>query len=166
MDSCYVPCLDNTSVSLPQQLIEALGRLQAQAPNTILGSVYVYDLVEQRTLSVSCSVAAMLGYSADAIEAMGPVGLAALIHPDDLNLVSEHYQRFATLQSGEVITIDYRMRRADGAWCWLRSQETPLVKAIDGFPLQILGIIQNLTQLLLPTLEDLLYRADPSADLN
>jgi hypothetical protein len=84
----------------------------------------------------------MLGYSADVIHAMGPTGLASLIHPDDLTLVSKHYQRFTTLKAGEVITIDYRMKQLNGSWCWLRSQETPLVMAIDGFPIQILGIVQ------------------------
>lgn len=146
MKTYHTPSSDPSFVSLPQHLVKALGRLQTQEPNPILGSVYIYDLVEQRTLCASCSVAAMLGYSADAIHAMGPVGLASLIHPEDLTLVSEHYQRFITLKSGEVIAINYRMRRVDGSWCWLRSQETPLVIASDGLPLQILGIIQNLTQ--------------------
>ncbi len=146
MNTCRVSCPDNFSVSSHQRLIETLGQLQAQTPNTKLGSIYIYDLVDQHTLSASCSIAAMLGYTADAIHAMGAIGLANLIHPNDLNRVSEHYQRFATLQSGEVITVNYRMKRADGTWCWLHSQETPLVVADSGFPLQILGMIQIITQ--------------------
>jgi PAS domain S-box-containing protein len=131
---------------LTQRLIEAIGRLQAQPTHTILGSIYIYDLVDQRTICASCSVATILGYSADTIAALGPIGLSSLIHPDDLNLVSEHYQRFATLRYGDVISVTYRMKRADGTWCWLHSQETSLVQAIDGFPLQILGIIDDITQ--------------------
>lgn len=146
MNTYHVACSDNFSVSLPHRLIEALGQLQAQESNPFWGSVYIYDLVEQCTLCASCSVTAMLGYTEDAIHTMGPAGLADLIHPDDLTSVSEHYQRFTSLESGEVITIDYRMKRADGAWCWLRSQETPLVQAIEGFPRRILGIIQVISK--------------------
>jgi hypothetical protein len=145
VNNCDILCSDNSSAPFPQRLIEAVGRLQTQTI-TPLGSVYVYDLIEQRTLSASCSIAAMLGYTADEIDRMGAIGLASLIHPHDLNRVSEHYQRFTSLQSGEVITVNYRMRRADKTWCWLRSEETPLVSAIDGFPLQLLGIVQVMTR--------------------
>ena len=140
-------CPANSSVPFPQRMLEVLGRLQAHAASTIFSSIYIYDLVEQRTLYTSHPVIVTLGYIADAAETMSPIWLASLIHPDDLNRVSEHYQRFTTLRYGEVITIEYRMRRADGTWCRLRSQETPLVQAIDGFPLQILGMVQDVTQL-------------------
>lgn len=155
MNPCHTACSDNSSVSLPQRLVEALGRLQAHASSSIFGSIYIYDLIEQRTLSASCSVATMLGYCTDDLSAMGENGLASLIHPDDLASVSEHYQRFSTLQSDEVIAISYRMRRADGSWCCLRSVETPCVIAIDGFPLQILGMIQVMAQVPIAKLENL-----------
>lgn len=136
----------NVFVSFPPQAIEALGRLQVDTTDTIPSSAYIYDLVEQRILNASASVPKMLGYTADTIDAMGPNSLANLIHPDDLDRVSEHYQRFSTLLPREVIAIEYRMKRSDGTWCCLRSQETPLLQAIEGFPLQILGLIQYLTQ--------------------
>jgi PAS domain S-box-containing protein len=132
--------------SLPQQLIRALGRLQAQTPTPALGSVYIYDLLKQCTINASYPVAAMLGYSADAIHVIGYIGLTNLIHPEDLNSVSQHYERFSTLSSEDVIRIDYRMRKADGSWCLLRSQETPLILGEDGLPIQILGMIQNITR--------------------
>lgn len=160
MNTCNMPHLGCSSVSLPQRVVETLGQLQTQATNTMLGSVYVYDLVEQRTIYSSCSVAEMLNYTADEVYAMGRDGLSSLIHPDDLDTVSDHYQRFSTLHFGEVITINYRMKRADGVWCWLRSQETSLVQANDGFPLQILGMIQYITEFSLPTLEELLCQTN------
>jgi PAS domain S-box-containing protein len=130
----------------PQRLIEALGRLQAHTISTVAGSIYIYDLVDQCTLCATSSVSAILGYTDTEINAMGTMGMATLIHPDDLLRVSDHYQRSITLPAGEVLEIEYRMKRPDGAWCWLRSRETVLVQAIDGFPLQVLGIIQDTTQ--------------------
>lgn len=123
--------------------VDASENDSAKTDSLISGNVYIYDLVEQRNLSGSCSVSSMLGYLSALDE---PLSLAGLIHPDDLNRVAEHFHRFTTLHYDEVIYIEYRMRRADGRWCWLRSQETPLVMAIDGFPLQILGIVQLATQ--------------------
>lgn len=129
----------------PQQLIEAFGQLHASVTDSIPGSIYIYDLVNQRTLCSSRSLAAMLGYTADEIYAMGPTGFAHLIHPDDLEQVAEHYQRFTTLLPGKVIAIEYRMTHADGAWRRLRSQETLLIQS-SGIPVQILGIVQDITE--------------------
>lgn len=129
----------------PQQFIEALGRLQIHAIGSVPGSVYIYDLVNQQTLCSSRSVAAMLGYTADQIYAMDSTGFADLIHPDDLEQVAEHYQRFPTLLSGKVIAVEYRMIHANGAWRWLRSQETLLMQS-HGIPVQALGIVQDTTE--------------------
>jgi len=132
------------SGALSQRIIEILKQLQPHTEHWTPGCFYVYDLIEQHTVNSSDSVATLLGYTADAVHQMGVLGLASLIHPDDLDRVAQYYQRFATLPAG-AISIHYRMKRADGNWCWLHSQETPLVQAIDGFPLQILGLIQILT---------------------
>jgi PAS domain S-box-containing protein len=137
----------HASVASPKRLIEVLGRLQTHTDNTLQNQVYIYDLVDQCILCSTTSLVVMLGYAPDEIHEMGRLGVASLIHPEDLNRVSDHYQRFTTLADGEVIEIEYRMRRADGTWCWLRSQETPLVQASDGFPLQVLGMVQNITPL-------------------
>nr|WP_242032866.1 PAS domain-containing protein [Oscillatoria sp. FACHB-1406] len=115
--------------------------LQAQLPHT-LGSIYIYDLIDQHVTWTSCSVATLLGYTEEDLQLMGQLALGTLIHPDDLNRVSEHYQCYSVLQWGETISIDYRMKRKDGIWYWLRSTETPLVMATATCPLQILGIIQ------------------------
>lgn len=137
----------NSATAFPQRTIETLGRLQSQAASAVLSSVYIYDLVEQQTICASSSTATILGYTDNDIRVLGMTGLASLIHPEDLDRVSEYYQRFSSLLDGEIISLEYRMRRADGTWCRLRSQETPLVQAIDGFPLQILGVVQDVTRL-------------------
>jgi PAS domain S-box-containing protein len=139
-------CSINAAV-LPKQVIEVLGWLQAQTTNCLPNSVYIYDLIDQYTPCSSGSVAEMLGYTPDEVESLDALGLGGLIHPADLQLVSDHFQRFTTLCKGEVIAIEYRMQRSDGTWCWLRSQEASLIQAIDGFPLQVLGLVQDITQL-------------------
>ncbi len=166
MNTCHTNYSGYFSTCLPQRLVERLAQLQLKGASTIPGSIYIYDLVDQRTLCATCSVATMLGYTSESTQAMELDGLASLIHPDDLHLVSDHYQRFTTLQTGKVITTNYRMRRADGVWCWLRSQETSLVQAIAGFPLQILGIVQINTQRVVPSLEDLLRQINFAHNLN
>lgn len=129
-------------VVLPQRLVDAINRLPFQPSRTTQESIYVYDIETHRTLSISGSVASLLGYTAADIHNLGIDGLATRIHPQDLHLVSEHYQRLPYLRAGEVITLSYRMCQADGHWCWLRSQETPLQQIEHGYPQQVLGLVQ------------------------
>lgn len=139
-------CTRSQPTTPRQGLIEVLGRLQSYILSDFPSSVYVYDLVDQCTLCASHSIASILGYTEREIRRLEPLGLATLIHPDDILLVSDHFQRFTTLVEEEVITVEYRMKRADGTWSWLRSYETVLIKATDGFPVQILGIVQDITK--------------------
>lgn len=160
LDTCNNIGSEDASTVSPRQIIEVLRRLQECIVNSMPGSVYIYDLINQHTLCSSCSLAAMLGYTASKIDAMESMGFAALIHPDDLEQVAEYYQRFTTLLPREVIAIEYRMLCANGTWRWLRSQETLLVQTVNGVPLQLLGIVQDITEskregVLLNTFSDL-----------
>uniref|UniRef100_A0A832H6N1 PAS domain S-box protein n=1 Tax=Oscillatoriales cyanobacterium SpSt-402 TaxID=2282168 RepID=A0A832H6N1_9CYAN len=143
----------NAVVAPSQPIAAALERLQAQTSSALPSIVYTYDLARQQTLCSSNSVTAMLGYSAAEVDVLGLLGLGTLIHPDDLQTVSDHFQHFMTLQEEDVIAVEYRMRRADGTWCWLRSQETLLVPVDNEVPLQILGLIQDISPLSNPTCE-------------
>lgn len=142
----YTAWLKDASIDSLQRMVFLLGVLQESTFPRAKSRVYLYDLIEQHTICSSCSLAAMLGYNEDETELMGKTGFADLIHPDDLERVSDHYQQFTTLVEGEVIGIDYRMRRTDSTWRWLRSQEILFAKAVNGFPLKVLGIVQDITE--------------------
>ncbi len=145
MNNCYSNNAANPFLPSSYRVIAALGRLQTVAQQGVGGSIYIYDLIEQCTLCSSSALLSMLGYGEQELgyqwNGMEQFGLANLIHPDDLERVADHYQRFAILRSTEVIQTTYRMKHADGSWRWVRSQETPLVIASDGLPLQILGSV-------------------------
>jgi PAS domain S-box-containing protein len=142
-----IHCSGHASAAFSKRVIDALGQLQPQTNSSTPSRVYIYDLIDQHTLYANCSVAELLGYPAPETQTAEPIQLASLIHSDDLERVAEHYQRFSTLRPGEVITVDYRMKRADGTWRWFHAQETTLLHANDGFPLQILGMLQDLSSL-------------------
>jgi PAS domain S-box-containing protein len=142
---------DGVSTNIPssflQHWLEALGHLDSYSADFCPRRFYLYDVIAQHTLCASASIGQMLNYTAAEIHAMGSNGLAALIHTDDLNQVSAHYQRFNTLCEGEIITIEYRMKRSDGSWRQLRSQETILMPTNNGAPHLIFGMIQDITDL-------------------
>lgn len=127
-------------------VMEVLKRLDTSAHGSANSSIYIYDLVDQNILCCSeSSVPALLGYSPQHLEGLGEFGLATLIHPADLQSVAAYFQRFNTLAAREIITVSYRMQRADQTWCWLRSHDTPLMQARDGFPLKILSLVEDIS---------------------
>ena len=127
------------------------GELQAQIAKVVPGRLYIYDLVEQQTLFANRSVLQLLGYDDATIAHLDLEGLATFIHPSDLDQIAHYYQSLTTLRLGDMTTIEYRMRRVDGTWCWLRSQETPWREVFESLgslnhrPTQILGFVQALT---------------------
>lgn len=136
----------NQSLFSENCFAEALGRLQAHAEMAAPNSIYIYDLVDQ---DISCcsqySVPTLLGYSDQHIDGLGTLGLAKIIYPADLQAVAMHFQQFNTLASSEVISIEYRMQGAHGKWCLLRSHDTPLRWSGEGFPLQVLSLVEDVT---------------------
>jgi PAS domain S-box-containing protein len=107
--------------------------------------VYIYDLVAQRLLYINPQLVELLGYTFQELEPMDGDGLLGLLHPDDVVPFRENFKRWCKAKDAQTFESEYRIRRKDGEWRWLRSRETVLERTPDGFPCQILGITQDIT---------------------
>ncbi len=121
-----------------QQFIERIA-------HTIPDILYLYDLKEQRNVFVNRQCAEVLGYTSEAIEALGTEILQTLMHPDDLARFTANRERFNCAVEGEIIEFDYRMRHANGEWRWFRSRDIVFSKDPDGLSHQLLGTAQDIT---------------------
>ncbi|MEQ9552214.1 MAG: PAS domain S-box protein [Coleofasciculus sp. G3-WIS-01] len=131
-----------------QQAEKALRQSQyviEQISQSISAIVYIYDVIEQRNIYSNRTITDILGYSPESVQAMGETLFSQLIHPDDLANVSARMESFATASDREIIETEYRMRRANGEWCWLYSRDTVFTQTPDGKPQQILGIATDIT---------------------
>lgn len=111
------------------------------------GILYVYDITEQRNVYINRQIAEILGYSPEAVQAMGANVLSTLTHSDDLLKIAAHHQQFITAKDGEVIEIEYRMRDANGEWHWIISRDLVFARTGDGLVQQILGTAADITRL-------------------
>ncbi|MGB7710592.1 MAG: PAS domain S-box protein [Microcoleus sp.] len=109
------------------------------------GILYLYDLEEQQNIYANASMGTLLGYTFDAIEAMGSSLMPQLIHQEDLTKVAEHHASFARIQDGEVWEIEYRMLAANGQWFWLQSRDTIFSRNSEGRCKLIIGFAQDIT---------------------
>lgn len=107
--------------------------------------IYVYDLIEQRSIYVNREIAPALGYSPEQIKQMGDALLTSLVHPDDMEVIRENHRAFLTAPETEVREYSYRMRHANGDWHWLNTRTAIFDRTADGQPRQIVGVAQDIT---------------------
>jgi PAS domain S-box-containing protein len=120
-------------------------RLFQQLADTIPDLLYLYDVVEQRTIYLNRQFATVLGYTPDELQAMGPEVWRTLLHPDDVAQFAASHPRVATAQVGDLPEVQYRLRHANGEWRWLKSRERVFSHTATGTPTQLLGIAQDIT---------------------
>ena len=117
-------------------------RVAGASPNLI----YVYDMIEGRTLYTNRAIADILGYPHDQAGMDGLSALGHLMHPDDLKQYPRWIERYATLKDGEALETDYRLKHANGEWRWFLSRSMIFERNPDGTPRQIIGTAQEITE--------------------
>ncbi|MGE0860282.1 MAG: putative bifunctional diguanylate cyclase/phosphodiesterase [Gammaproteobacteria bacterium] len=68
----------------------------------------------------------------------------AEIHPDDRRSASQAFG--AALDSGDAADVEYRLRRADGSWSWIRSTGQVVERDADGHALRVIGIHSDISE--------------------
>jgi PAS domain S-box-containing protein len=124
--------------------LQAQQRLLEQVTESTTAILYIYDLVESRSIYVNAQVETILGYTPAAIQAMG-ANLLDLVHPNDLPTLLAALERCAGAADGEIVEYEYRMRDINGEWHWLQSRDRVLARMADGAVKQKLGTAIDIT---------------------
>jgi len=110
------------------------------------GTVYIYDLQENRNVFVNRDWLISYGYSPEETQDDENL-LVKVIHPDDLPRILEHHNQLRnTKDDNSYIEIDYRIRRKDGTWRWVQSRDTVFIRNSEGQATQLLGILHDITE--------------------
>lgn len=108
--------------------------------------IYVFDLLEQRTIYTSAQSAHFFGYSPEEIASRGSTFLASVLHPDDAERMRTHWTLFDEATDDQIHEIEYRMRGKDGTWRWFISRDRLFSRTPAGQPQQLLGVAQDITK--------------------
>ncbi|MGJ5675038.1 MAG: PAS domain-containing protein [Nostochopsis sp.] len=111
-----------------------------------LGTLYIYDLVEQRVIYINTQVTQILGYTQQEIQTTGLRSLLQRMYPEDLTRLPTHYDRLNCVADGEVVSFEFQYRHANGEWRWLRSYDTVLRRTTEGLAQRILGFCEDITE--------------------
>ncbi|MFT5918671.1 MAG: PAS domain S-box-containing protein [Granulosicoccus sp.] len=113
---------------------------------SLQGSVYFHDPIEDKNLFTSEKILERTGYSKEDILAMDD-GFRSIVHPDDLEGVFEMNKNVLSLKDGDFSEATYRIKKKDGEWVWHRSEEYVYRRNEKGRPSIIFGVAHDLTQL-------------------
>ncbi len=121
---------------------EYLDRITNIAPITL----YIYDLNEARNVWTNHEIFENLGFTPEEVKNFGTNTLSNLLHPDDAEKYTLHYQRLRNLEKGEVAEFEYRMRHRNGSWRWLVSRDMEFAHNQDGTVSQIIGAATDISE--------------------
>jgi PAS domain S-box-containing protein len=137
--------MDITDRKLVERELQESQRFAEQIADASPNILYLYNVQEQRNVYSNREIYAILGHTPKEIQDMGAALFSNLIHPDDLARVPENMERIVNLADGEVLDMEYRMRCADGEWCWLFSRNSIFSRDLDGKVLLTIGTAQDIT---------------------
>jgi PAS domain S-box-containing protein len=106
--------------------------------------LYVFDLRKRSLVYINERVRAVLGYELDELPA-GDDLFRSLVHPSDLSTFDEHHRSLAELPDKTVRSVEYRMRRADGHYAWLRCSDAVFQRDAVGAVSRIIGSAIDVT---------------------
>lgn len=110
------------------------------------GTVYIYDLQENRNVFINRDWLVNYGYSAEETQSAENF-LVEIIHPEDLSHVVEYHNHIRSARDDEnTFEVEYRIRRKDGEWRWVHSRDTIFTRNAEGTVTQILGILHDITE--------------------
>ncbi|MDP8935706.1 MAG: response regulator, partial [Cyanobacteriota bacterium] len=101
--------------------------------------LYVYDLIEERSLYINREIYSDIGYTFEEIQQMAATFIPKLIHPDDLPAFLEQRKKLETAKDGESFDFEYRIQHKNGEYRWFLSRESVFARTADGKPWKILG---------------------------
>ena len=107
--------------------------------------INVFDLVTERDTYISSDVFSLLGYtSAEIAQMEDPI--SPFWHPDDISIAREHLARSKVAADGGISEFEYRVRRRNGEWRWLRSRSMPFSRDEHGAVRQVVTATLDVTE--------------------
>jgi two-component system sensor histidine kinase/response regulator len=107
--------------------------------------LYIFDLTIQGSVYVNHQIYETLGYQPEEVLQAGSQFFLDKFHPHDQPVLEDYLNSWADIPDGQVMEREYRLRRADGSWCWLRSRDVVFARDEKGVPIQILGTAVDVT---------------------
>ena len=102
--------------------------------------INIYDYEAGAFVYENHSMMAYLGYQPEVLHSRYP-----LFHPEDREALKAFNEANLQLKDGQVNTIEYRMRQADGQYRWFYNRDVVHKRKANGSVKQVLGLLADVT---------------------
>lgn len=111
-----------------------------------------YNLSTQKVVFSSGVARQLLGYSETEYADLSRNFYQTIIHPDDIQIVTQAIERIMQSKSGDIVEMTVRMRKMDGDYIWLYSRQMIHERNPHNQNLIIIREVEDVTKLV--TLQD------------
>ncbi len=132
-----------------------------KALDASLNGLYVHDIRTGANTFINAQYTRLTGYELARLRAMAGGEFSSLFHPGDQPRILAHLEAMRRAADGEVLEVEYRFRRADGAWIWCLSRDTVCERDPDGSVRTIIGTFLDISAR--KAAEESLHRSESSA---
>jgi len=139
--------IDITHRKAIEQEIEGNRRFLNDILNISPLAIFVYDREKNRMAYFNNATCDIFGYSTVDLGKLDQYQILHMVHPDDLSKAILMNKQLGHIAIGEVVEGDYRWMKPDGDILWLHGYQTAISQSEDGSTMQILTIIQNITEI-------------------
>jgi PAS domain S-box-containing protein len=113
--------------------------------DTVPNVVYLYDVEQGAITWINAHVHTAFGYSPEEILRLGASVAQTVIHPEDVEWVTDYRTRFAGGDPTDTRVVEFRVKTASGDYRWIRSREQIFAVTEDGAPTQVIGAVEDIT---------------------
>lgn len=107
--------------------------------------VSLFDVVTGQHVYTNRELTAVLGYTAAQVQQFGRTITATLVHPDDQAAAIAYQQALRDADDTAVLTIEQRLRHADGSWRSVVHRSRVFARDDDGGVRLIIGTTRDVT---------------------
>ena len=113
-----------------------------------LTGLYIYDSHTQTYIYINPEYTKLTGYTFNDLQKIhSEHGFLALYHPEDRNLIKEHYNALLNGEPDNGEGVEYRFKHKYGHWLWLYSRDSVYAYDQSGKPKELLGALFDITEL-------------------
>jgi PAS domain S-box-containing protein len=134
----------NTYISLLKEGIREQTHFKERIAETSPGVIFIYDLAQRSQVYVNEKVQEILSYTSQEILQMHEETLLRLIHPDDVYVFYEREEKSLTLKDGDIRQFEYRLKKKDGTYSWIKNYESVFKRNENNKPVQLIGIMLDI----------------------
>ena len=113
-----------------------------------LTGLYIYDSRGQKNIYINPEYTKLTGYNYNDLEKIyAENGFMSLYHPEDRNLIAEHFKALLNGEPDNGEGVEYRFKHKYGHWLWLYSRDSVYAYDEQGKPKELLGALFDITEL-------------------